>query len=71
MASSQGNSGLTSGTRLRPSITLLEANLPTFQLWGHTGFELGLLQSMLLVRYFGPSPWTQLGITGSSSSPLP
>jgi hypothetical protein len=42
----------------------LRGTVPTFQLCGYTGFALGLLQSMILVRYLGLSPWTQLGITG-------
>ena len=50
--------------RFRPWIMMWGKRLPFFQLCGYTGFALGLLQSMLLVKYLGWSFWTQLGIAG-------
>jgi hypothetical protein len=44
--------------------TLGIRKLPMFQVCGYTGFALGFVQSMLLVKYLGLSVWIQLGIAG-------
>jgi hypothetical protein len=49
---------------VRPWVTLLGKRVPTFQVCAYTGFALGFVQSMILVRHLNLSPLTLLGITG-------